>query len=265
MFKSFLNILRLKNVNTTSINSEDRLKFHRATLNSKKLLKDTFTYYHNLFNKYDKEFLSCEKGIRVELGSGIYPIKMTYPDVVSSDIVENKDLDLVLDAENINLDNDSVRVFFGQNMFHHISNPNKFFLSALKKLKIGGGIINLEPSNSFLSSILHKNMHPNEFYDMNQKNWELENQGPMKNANQSLSSIIFLRDSEIFLKKYPNFEIKLILNCNKYLHYLFSGGLNFKTLFPYKLSFILNFIEIIFLPFKKVFSIHHIVVLKKVK
>ena len=265
MFKSFLNILRLKNINTTSINSEDRLKFHKATLNSKNLLKDTFTYYHNLFNKYDKEFLSCEKGIRVELGSGIYPIKMTYPDVVSSDIVENKDLDLILDAENIHLNDNSVRVFFGQNMFHHISNPNKFFLSALKKLKIGGGIIILEPSNSFLSTMLHKNMHPNEFYDTQQKNWELENQGPMKNANQALSSIIFFRDREIFLKKYPNLEIKLIFNCNKYLHYLLSGGLNFISLFPYKLRFVLNIIENILTPLKQIFSIHHIIILKKIK
>tara|TARA_B100000989_G_C19524618_1_gene466072 strand:- start:1793 stop:2590 length:798 start_codon:yes stop_codon:yes gene_type:complete len=265
MFKSLLNILRLKNLNTNLINSEERLKLHKQIFSSKKLLKDTFIYYHNLFDKYDKKYLSCENGSRVELGAGIYPIKMTYSDVISSDVIENKDLDMVLDAENINLENNSVRVFFGQNMFHHISDPNKFFKSASEKLKIGGGIIILEPSDTFLSNILHKNMHLNEFYDMSQKNWQVENKGPMTNANQAMSSIIFYRDKEKFLKNYPNFEIKLIFNCNKYLHYLLSGGLNFITLFPNKLKFILDVIEFMLIPMKKVFSIHHIIILKKIK
>jgi SAM-dependent methyltransferase len=265
MIKQIFNYLKENNISKKNIDSKNRIDIHETVIKKKKILAGVFRYYHKIFYQKFKNLSlnNYNDGILLELGSGVYPIKRSYPKILSSDIIHSNNLDLVINAENINLPDNSIDALFGQNIFHHISNPYKFFDSSLLKLKKGGIVVLLEPSNSLLSKILHKNMHQSEIYDEKQLNWIRANNGPMTNANQALSTIIFIRDRDIFEKKYPNFEIIEIKNCKKYLHYLFSGGLNFKQLWPDKLAFLLDIFEFILTPLKNLLAVHHIIILRK--
>jgi len=264
MIKRVFNYLKENNISKKNLDSKNRIEIHENVIKKKKILAEVFRYYHKIFYQNFKKFsLNNNDGILLELGSGVYPIKRSYPKILSSDIINSDNLDLVINAENISLPDNSLGALFGQNIFHHISNPYNFFNSSLLKLKRGGVVILVEPSNSVLSKILHKNMHQSEIYDEKQLNWVGANSGPMTGANQALSSIIFIRDRDIFEKLYPNFEIIEIKSCKKYIHYLFSGGLNFKQLWPNKLIFLLDLFEFILTPFKNLLAVHHLIILRK--
>lgn len=256
-------LLSYKKLNKIDIDSSKRIDVHDLIFNGKQSIKDIFDEWHSLFLSFEKKYFSGN-GLRVEFGSGIYPLKSTDKNIISSDIVFSNRVDLILNAENMNLKDQSVKTIFMQNVFHHIGNPEKFFLEANRVLKVGGGIIMIEPYFNFLSSLIYSNISENEFFDKKQASW-VNNTKSMSGANQALSHNIFIRDSYIFKNKFGNFEILKISPLNNYLRYLFSGGLNFKQLFPSSLFFILKIIEYLLRPFNKLLAIHYCIVIKKIK
>lgn len=255
-------ILSYKKLNSVDIDSGDRITVHDEIFKKKNIIRDIFIEFHNIFLKYEKQYLSMN-GLRVELGSGVYPIKNTDNNVISSDVVKNKKYDLVVNAEKMNFKDSSISTIFMQNVFHHIGNPENFFNESNRVLMKGGGLILVEPYYNFLSTIIYNNISKNEFFDKKQKSWS-NNTKSMSGANQALSYNIFIRDFKKFSKKYKNFEIVEIKPLNNYLRYIFSGGLNFKQLLPSWLFFFLKIIEFILNPLKHFFAIHYIIVIKKV-
>jgi len=47
------------------------------------------------------------------------------------------------------------------------------------------------------------------------------------------------------------------------LRYLFSGGLNFRQMFPERFVFVLRFVEWFLSPFNRWLALHHVIVLRK--
>ena len=260
--KLIINFLRHPLLKDIDINDSQRIEIHKKIFLNKKILIKVFNYFHKTFLFLEEKFIRGN-GLRIELGSGIYPMKKTVKNVLATDIIPGPDIDLILDAENLELKSNSVKTLFIQNSFHHFSNPKKFFNELNRVLVRGGGSIILDPYYGWLASKIYPKMFNTEIFDKFTDKWDYKNFGPMKGANQALSYVIFIKDRNKFKNLYPSLEIVEQTICNNYLLYLFSGGLNFKQIVPNLFIPLILFIQLIIYPFKKFFALHHIIVIRK--
>ena len=109
-------LLRDPSVEDIDIDGSDRLVVHSQMLQRKAMLRQVFTGIHHRFHRLDRAYLRGE-GMRIELGSGISPMRDTYPDVLATDLVPAPHLDRVLDSEAMDLDNETVLPEEGANRF----------------------------------------------------------------------------------------------------------------------------------------------------
>jgi SAM-dependent methyltransferase len=254
--------LRDPSVDSIDVDGSDRLRVHGLLLSQKPMLKGVFTEFHHLFDRLDKKFLSGS-GVRVEIGAGVAPIRDAYPDVLATDIILGPGLDRVLDAENMDFPDGSVRVLFGQNCFHHFPHPSRFFEQLERVVVPGGGVILLEPYYGPFASFLFRRLFHTEGYDKDYPSWETPVTGPMNGANQALSYIVFKRDRAEFERCYPRLRIVHQETCDNYLIYLLSGGLNFRQLWPNWAVPLLSLLQMLLSPLNRWLALHHVVVILK--
>jgi SAM-dependent methyltransferase len=252
---------RMENVD---INTADRIAIHREILFSKKFMTEVFNEFYKICIELDKKYFTGD-GLRVEIGSGSGQFKKYYPDIITTDIVPSPYIDKVLDAQNMDYENSSIHAIYGINCFHHLLEPDKFLKESSRVLKPGGGCILIDPYHGPFSNIVHTYIHAQEHFDKKQQAWEthMDKMGTMSGANQALSYIVFVRDKECFLRKFPPLEIVKILPLNNYLRYLLSGGLNFKQLVPDSFSPVIKLVERILSPLSKTLALHYVIVLRK--
>jgi SAM-dependent methyltransferase len=251
-----------KRLNNVDINSVNRISVHKEILNSKRMIKEVFFEFHHLFNFIDLKYFSGS-GMRLEIGAGSAPIKETYSDVFSSDIVPGEGIDFTFDAVDMKFKDSSLRAVFAQNVLHHLPNPNGFFLELDRVLSPGGGAVFIEPFYGPLASFIYKRISKYEHFDKLQKDWTSDNSNPMSGANQALSYIIFIRDHDKFKKNYPNLEVVITKPINNYIRYILSGGINFVQIVPDFLIPILKIMEIALIPLNRIFAIHYVIAVKK--
>ena len=220
-------------VRDVNVDDNSLLEIHRRILREKPLMKSTFeTFYRDMADACDRFFKV--DGTEVELGTGVGFFKTLRPKLVTSDVRKGPNIDIELDAQKMELRDQSVRCFYAINVFHHLPDPEGFFEELKRVLLPGGGCILIEPSGSFVSGLLHRYLHTDEHFDLSAKGWKTANiEGPMSGANQALSHIVFHRDMERFEELYGS-ELEVV--CQGYelngLRYLISGGLNFRQLLP---------------------------------
>jgi SAM-dependent methyltransferase len=244
------------------VDSLARLEVHGRLLARKRLLREVFEEFHALFDRLDRDHLAGA-GLRVELGAGVAPIKQSFPDVLATDLVDGPGLDRALDAEAMALPDGSVRVVFCQNCFHHFPHPERFFEELERVLSVGGGAILLEPYHGPLAAFLYRRLFKQEGYDERQASWETPAMGPMNGANQALSFIVFVRDRAAFERRFPRLEIVRLEPVRNHLKYLFSGGLNFRQLWPDEAVPGLTRLQALLAPFDRWLALHHVIVLRK--
>jgi SAM-dependent methyltransferase len=261
--KDIIDLFRDPSLENIDIDGGNRFLVHSKMLKRKRMLREVFLEFHHKFRSLEEKYISVE-GLRIEIGAGVAPIRDTYPDVLATDIVDSTHLDRVLDAENIDLPDRSVRVFYGQNCFHHFPHPDKFFNELNRVIAPGGGLILIEPYYGPFAAYLYKRLFKTEGFDKNYPHWDTPQKGPMNGANQALSYIVFNRDRHKFNEKYPSLHIVHIEPIENYLRYLLSGGLNFRQLLPDFCIYPLNLLEKTISPFKHILALHHIIVLKRV-
>lgn len=262
MIDLLIDLLRDSSTKDVDVDGVDRLKVHSKILARKPMLREVFTEFHFIMNRLDKIYLNGN-GLRIELGAGIAPIRESFPDVLATDVVHDSNLDNVLNAERMDLEGNSVRVFFAQNSFHHLPHPDKFFEELDRVLTDGGGVVLIEPYFGPFASLLYKHLFKTEGFDKTYPSWNTPISGPMNGANQALSYIVFNRDRIQFEKKHPSLKIVHQDRANNYLKYLLSGGLNFKQLCPNFLSPFIDLIQCCLTPFANFLSLHHIIVIRK--
>lgn len=259
LIRNFLADPTLKKLN---VDDAERLDLHKEVLQQKPMLREVFTDFHHTFKRLAERYLHS-KGVEIELGAGIAPMRDSYPEVLATDIVFSPSLDRVLNAESMEIEENSARVFYGQNCFHHFPHPDLFFAELNRTLMPGGGAILIEPFYGPLSRFLYKRLFKSEGFDQNYKSWETPSTGPMNGANQALSYIVFIRDRDEFLRKNPNLEIVHMETCNNYIRYLTSGGLNFRQLLPDIFMPALKSLEKMLYPVRYFLALHHIIVIRK--
>ena len=245
------------------VDGVSRLDLHRKMLTKKRMLRDVFTEFHHLFKKLDQQFFTGN-GAEVELGAGISPIRDSFPSVLATDIVDAPHLDRVINAEAMDLADNSVRVIYGQNCFHHFPHPDKFLFELERVLIAGGGAILLEPYYGPFASFLFKRIFRTEGFDKNFPSWETPVGGPMNGANQALSYIVFVRDRAELERKHPSLKIVHEQRVGNYLKYIISGGLNFRQLLPDGMTGVVNVTEKLLWPFNRWLALHHVIVIRKV-
>lgn len=249
-------------VHNEDIDGEGRISAHDRVLKKKPLLRRTFAEFHTAFRRLD-EMLLVGEGHRIEIGAGVAPLKNTYPDVIATDIFPSPSLDIVMDAQKMSLQQNSVRTIYGQNCFHHFPEPELFFLELQRVLINGGGAILLEPYHGPLATFLYSRMFETETFDKEATDWHSISCGPMKGANQALSYIVFERDRADFCRRFPGLQLVHQELCCNYIPYLFSGGLNFRQLVPTCSGPVLTAFQRLLSPFDRWLALHHLIVIKK--
>lgn len=260
--RSMIDWLRDSSIENVDVDGEDRLVVHSKILARKKMLREVFKDFHKKFRNLDDKYFSGS-GSRIELGAGIAPVRDSYPDVLATDVVNGSHLDRVLNAEEMDLPDGSVRAMYGQNCFHHFPHPDLFFSELNRVLAPGGGVILLEPYYGPFATFLYKRLFKTEGFDKQFQSWETPVAGPMNGANQALSYIVFVRDRLDFERKFPTLKIVHQECCQNHFKYLLSGGLNFRQLLPDWMVPLISLFQILLSPFDRWLSLHHIVVVRK--
>ena len=230
------------------IDSKHINKIFKKIIEENVLLHEFYSDCYKIF----KNELSKKNSLNLrilEIGSGAGFIKKIIPNIITSEIISLEGIDIQLDATKLNFDDNCLDAILLLNVFHHISEPEKFLLECNRVLKKNGKILMIEPANTWFSRIIYKNFHHEEFDELS--DWYLKKGGRLSSSNQALPSIIFERDFEIFKNKFTNL---LILKKFKFkpIHYLFSGGFSYKPIFNgYFFNFLIKLVEIILFPFNR--------------
>lgn len=243
--------------------SPERIKIHAKILSRKKIMRNVFHTFYKTCMSLDRKYFGEVSGQRVELGAGVSLFKQYYPDVKITDIKPAEHLDAIIDAQKMNFPDASVRSLFGLNIFHHIPNPDLFFKEVLRVIPAGGGCVLIEPYYGPVASFMYRRLFASETFDKRDPQWASEKRGAMLGANQALSHNIFIRDRKRFEEQYPEIEIVYHKPMTNYLQYLISGGLNFRSLCPDALAWLITLVEKILYPFSGWLALHYVIVLRK--
>jgi SAM-dependent methyltransferase len=246
--RAFVDRLREPEVRGVDLDDAARIDSHLAVLARKRMIREVFVECHQAMRALDRAHLTGA-GPSVEIGAGVAPVRDTFPDVWSTDIVPARHLDAVVDAQRLPFADSSLRSLYAQNAFHHLPQPERFLRELARVLRPGGGAILLEPWHGPLASFVYPRLFASEGFDKRFPSWETPQHGPMNGANQALSFLVFVRDRERFEKSHPGLAIAAIEPLTNYVRYLASGGLNFRQLLA--------------APLARWLALHHVIVLKR--
>jgi SAM-dependent methyltransferase len=256
-------LLALPETENLDVDGVNRLEVHAAVLRRKPMLAAVFRECHELMLHLDRRTFGDTPGLRIELGAGVAPIAGTFPDVLATDVVPGPGLDAVLDAQDLDLSDGSVRALYGQNCFHHFPDPLRFLKEVERVVAPGGGVLLIEPYYGPVASLAFKRMFASEDFDKGMPGWTTNATGPMYGANQALSYIVFDRDRARFERELPNLELVETFPLSSYLRYLLSGGLNFRQLVPSFTEPVLRRLEWMLTPARGALALHHVIVLRR--
>jgi SAM-dependent methyltransferase len=256
-------MLALPEVSDLDVDDPNRLEVHAEVLRRKPMLARVFRECHELMLDLDRRNFAETPGLRIELGAGVAPIAGTFPEVLATDVVPGPGLDRVLDAQDLDLADGSVRALYGQNCFHHFPDPLMFLTEAERVVAPGGGVILIEPYYGPVASLLFTRLFASEEFDKTMPGWKTGATGPMQGANQALSYIVFVRDRALFERELTGLELVESFPLGSYLRYLLSGGLNFRQLVPSFTEPGLRALEAALTPARRQLALHHVVVLRR--
>lgn len=259
----FGRLLAQPEVDAVDVDGEERLLAHTRVLAGKPMLAAVFRELHLAMREADNRWFGGTPGLRVEIGAGVAPMRDSYADVLATDVVPAPWVDRVLDAQAMDFDDGAVRAIFGQNMFHHLPEPRRFFAEIQRVIRPGGGAVLIEPFHGPLASLLYPHLFSSEGFDKSATAWETPMEGPMSGANQALSYVIFQRDRAVFEAEFPKLKVVEVRPLTNAIRYLLSGGLNFRQLVPDWSVGALQGVERALTPLSSMWALHHLVVLRR--
>jgi SAM-dependent methyltransferase len=262
-----LNLLLEPKLQGIDLQGFERIALHAEILAKKPLIREVFRDFYDTSISLDRMYFDDVEGYLIELGAGTSLFKKYYSGVISTDVQPAPQLDAVIDAQDMNLRDESVRAMFAINCFHHFANPCKFFDELLRVLKPGGGCVLIDPYFGLLSRILYKRLFSSEAYDCSARDWGYCADHTEKSArpNQALTYVVFFRDRAKFDALFPQLEIVHSRVLPNYIRYLLSGGLNFRQVVPSFFTPFLRKLEVALLRLAPIFGLHHVVVIRKRK
>ena len=231
MFTWLLELLKISETkrikNIEDLDKAESTVLHRNIIKKKVFLHKLYLEYYEIFKENTKDI---PDGFKIEIGSGGGFLKEVINDVITSDVLELPGVDKAFFAEKIPYPDKSIAAFFLLNTLHHLKEPDKFFSEVNRCLKPGGKIVMIEPTNTPFSRLFFKYVHQEEF-DSTKDEWVVDGEGRLADANIAMPWIIFIRDREKFLKKYPDLEI-IQINKHTPFRWFLGGGLSYRQLVP---------------------------------
>ena len=203
----------------------------------------------------------------LELGSGSglmrFFIKKKF---TSSDVVKNKWIDKIINAEDIPYKNSELDSLIINHTILHLNDPYKFFREAERTLKVGGDLIIHEINLSFVHKLIIK-LFNHCSYDYKIDLFRNKNNLNTNTFSANAANLELIIDKKEFSNKFSGFKIIEDKKCEFFV-YLLTGGINsnFKTINLNNLLLtIFNYIDslIIFL-FPNIFALSRKIVIKKV-
>jgi SAM-dependent methyltransferase len=142
---------------TISINQHDtEIQQNLKSWESKPLLREVYREFHKLIASYA---LPADRGICVELGSGIGNIKEVLPHCLRTDLFPNPWIDQTENAYQLSFDNSSVATIVLFDVFHHLRYPGTAFAEFKRVLIPGGRLIIFDPCMSLLGLLVYGLLH----------------------------------------------------------------------------------------------------------
>jgi len=241
------------------IDSAETSLVHRRIIQSKPFLKGIYRFfYHELIRDFDD--LSAKKIL--EIGAGAFNSQMFYPRIITSDIEKNDFVDMAVDARRKPFGDKKLDGIILLETLHHIGRPEEFFKEAQRVLKTSGKLVMIEPYFSFWGGCIYRYLHHEPVYDIPEWDIPQGHGGRLSNANVIMPHNIFIRDREIFERKFPDLKIRRI-SLHTCFNYLLSGGLSYKCLVPGFLESFIWFLESALSPFYKLLATNMTVVIEK--
>lgn len=244
----------------------DRLLIHRAILHQK-------PYFKQLIDDIQSDLLSlvrqrsfAERGSIIEVGAGVIPVQDSRSHTVSTDVEFSSDLSCVADAMALPFSNASAAVVIGQNVLHHIPDPNLAFSEFERVLKSGGVVVLVEPYFGWFASLVYPTLFSSEGFDKSLRLGErLFGLDGAAIPNQAMSFKYFEAGVDVDFPHCPNLTIVHQAPLASGLRYLLSGALNFRRVAPLWMLTILRHLERRrFSGFVlRAFAIHWVIVLRK--
>jgi SAM-dependent methyltransferase len=208
------------------IDSPETTRLRRQIVRTKAFLRKVYQEWYTLI----AADIPPRPGAVLELGSGAGFLKEHIPDLITSDVFPVEGADQVVDASDLPFPDDSLRALVMTNVFHHFSQPRRFFDEASRCVRRGGRLVMLEPWNTPWSRWIYARLH-HEPFDPRVADWGFTGAGPLSDANGALPWIVFRRDQRRFEEEYPQWRIRSIQPLMP-LRYLLSGGVSMRSLMP---------------------------------
>jgi SAM-dependent methyltransferase len=223
-----------------------------TTIGRKKVISSKpflYNFYKDCYSFFVKAGEDAAEGPRLEIGSGAGFLDRHVSGLMRSDVLLIPDLDLVCSALHLPFRENALGVIYMLNVLHHIPDIALFFHEVRRCLKRGGKLIMVEPALTHWAEFIYKYFHYEEF-DKTQISWKLPAGGPLSTANGALAWIVFERDRDIFVEKFPELIVENVEYVSP-LTYLMSGGFTCMQLLPGSCYSSIKWIESILQPFNR--------------
>jgi SAM-dependent methyltransferase len=206
--------------------------------------------------------------IEIGAGAGFSELYLNQRPILT-DAVLHPWIDKILDATNMDLQDESVDVIIASHTLHHFYSPYRFFMECARVLKPGGKILIQELNTSLALRVLLRLMRHEGFsYDVNvfDSTAVVNDPADLWSANCAVPEMIFECSSK-FERTFP--EFKIIKNLTgEFMLFPLSGGVIAKTPMPelphWALKAVMKFDKILTAGFPKLFAMGRSVAVVKV-
>ena len=205
-----------------------------ATTNIRKRIIREKPFLRKIYEKWYCRILDAFAKDRrapvLELGSGAGFLKDYFQGVISSDLLQIKDIDIYLDGQFLPFKKGTLEGIVMIDVFHHLANTKLFMRNATRCVQPGGRLVMIEPWITDWSGWVYTRLHHEPCRPESQI-WELTPGGPLTQANLALPWIVFARDREKFRHTFPQWHIQKVQLHTPFC-YLLSGGVSLRSLMP---------------------------------
>lgn len=198
----------------------------RQIIREKRVLRGV---YHRWYTELAKHVPDTDAWA-LELGSGAGHMDRHVPRLIRSDVFDCSGLDLVADARQLPLADQSLRAILMVDVLHHIPSVERFFTEAARCLEPGGVMAMVEPWNTAWARWVYQNLH-HEPFRPDADSWTFPSSGPLSGANGALPWIVLERDRARFEREHPGWSVQRLEPIMP-LRYLVSGGVSLRSLWP---------------------------------
>ncbi len=176
--------------------------------------------------------LATGPGQNIELGCGFGAFREAASGTIHSDVAPTPWADVVIDAEDLPVEDGSVRNLVMFDVLHHLPHPLRFFAEAERVLAPGGRIVAVEPYCSLISRAAYRHLH-REGADMGVDPFagDAQSSEDPLDANNALPTLFFWRYLEKFASSFPHLSVGERSRF-AFFAYPLSGGLEGYRLAP---------------------------------